>query len=192
MKTIFALATALIAGSALAQTPRHMIDFNADSLLNGYLSFSRSKAKGQESDRNTNLNLDLNYAYALPAMPQIQVGGQFKYQKGVFAGRGDSEDYIADVGAWWNHRETLNDTLYVKAMLGLGWVNNYNSSSPRKDEVLRSTFAIGHRFPLTRWGMNHVTYSPEVALQNVNSTTGSALEYRQDIQLRFLQFSVLF
>jgi hypothetical protein len=191
MKKLLALTTALLAGSAFAQTPRHMIEFNADSSILGNLSFSRTKNAGGESDRRTNLNLDLNYAYSLQNMPRLQLGGNFLYNAGGNPGRGNFEDYFAQVGAWWNHRETLNDTLYIKALAGFGWANNYTRGT-RKDEATMLTLAVGHRFPLARWGMNHLVYSPEIAFQNTNSTTGGDLEYSQDLQIRFLQFSVLF
>jgi hypothetical protein len=191
MKTIFALVTTLLVGSAFAQTPRHMIEFNADSSLLGNLSFARSKNSGGESNRKTNLHLDLNYAYALESMPRLQLGGNFLYSSGGNPGRGNFEDYFAQAGVWLNHRETLNDTLYLKAMAGFGWANNYTRGT-RKDEATMLTLAVGHRFPLARWGMSHIVYSPEVAFQNTNSTTGGDLEYSQEFQIRFLQFSALF
>lgn len=203
MKTIYALVVALFASSAIAQSanPKHMFEFNADSVLRGLISFDKSKTPGSSADNDTQLDLNLNYAYALSMFPNLQLGSRIKYQKGTDVGRGDFEDYGLEVGGIWNFAtsmETLDlaNSAYVSLYLGLGWANNYGNDSSinvaRKDEVLSSTVALGKRFGLTRWGLNHVVYSPEIALENTNSTTGSALEYSQNIQFRFLQFSVFF
>ncbi|MGE3608496.1 MAG: hypothetical protein AB7I27_02820 [Bacteriovoracaceae bacterium] len=197
MKTILALVVmALFAGSVMAQdNTRHMVEFNADSLLNAVLSFSKSKTKGQDSDNDTNLRLNLNYAYSLPMMPNIQVGGRVLYNKATVAGRGDAEDYRFQIGGIYNHSSDLMNSVYASLYLGVGWANTYGTRSGgygRKDETMLSTLALGKRFDLSHWGGKHVTYSPEIALQNENSTTGSALQYRQDLQLRILQFSVFF
>jgi hypothetical protein len=203
MKTILALTTALLLGSAYAQTgttpmdsstgSRHMFEFNADSVLQGVLSFDKSKTRGSEADNDTQLNLNLNYAYSLPMMPRLQLGGRVDYAKGTEAGRGDLEDYKLRVGAIVNHSEDLKNALYASLYLGLGWANTYgNSDFGRKDEVLSSVLAVGKRFNLEQWGIKHLTYTPEIALENENSTTGAALEYSQNVQFRFLQFAVFF
>ena len=204
MKTIFALvAASLMIGSAYAQpaNPRHMFEFNADSVLQGVFSLDKSKTKGSPSDNDTQLDLNLNYAYALPMLPQLQVGSRINYGKGTEFGRGDFEDYGLEVGGIWNFSPNMSEvdlmnSMYVSLYLGLGWTNNYGNDSTidvqRKDEIISSTFAVGKRFGLTALGMNHVVYSPEIALESANSTTGSSLEYTQNIQFRFLQFSVFF
>ena len=198
MKTIFALATALMIGSAMAQPqdPKHMFEFNADSILQGILSFDKSKSRGGGVDNDTQLKLNLNYAYVLPNLRNMQVGSRFNYWKGTEGGRGDFEDYGLQVGGIWNFTAenrpvNLMDSAYLSLYFGLGWANNYGEGL-RKDEVLSSTLAFGKRFSLTKWGMNHVVYSPEIALQSLNSTTGGNLEYSQNLQFRFLQFSVFF
>lgn len=197
MKTIFALVAAVMVGSAYAQNTSsgntHMIEFNADSVLQGILSFDKSKTRGASADNDTQLDLTLNYAYSLPMMPRLQLGGRVNYEKGTEAGRGDLEDYGLEVGAIINHSADLRNALYASLYLGYGWANTYgNAAAGRKDEVMSSTLAVGKRFGLDRWGISHLTYTPEIALENVNSTTGSALEYSQNIQFRFLQFAVFF
>lgn len=205
MKTIFALATALFVGSAFAQqpnNPKHMFEFNADSVLQGIFSFDKSKTRGR-SDNDTQLDLNLNYAYALPNIPQLQLGSRVNYNKGTEGGRGDFEDYGFEVGAIYNFSPNMSEvdlmnSLYASLYLGLEWQNNYGGSGStsfdpgRKDEVLSSTIAVGKRYDLSRWGVNHLVYTPEIALENLNSTTGSTLEYSQNIQFRFLQFAVFF
>lgn len=196
MKTIAAVATVLIAGSAYAQSDNHMIEFDADSVLQGVFSFDKSNTRGGSTDNDTQLKLDLNYAYTLPQMRRLQVGGRLNYWKGTEGGRGEFEDYGADVGAYYNFWSPdssldLQNSAYVSAFVGLGWANNLDSGQ-RDDELLRSTFAIGKRFKLDRWGINHLVYNPEIAFQSENSTTGGALEYSQNVQLRFLQFSLFF
>lgn len=202
MKTILALATALVMGtSAYAQESpldsssgsRHMFEFNADSVLQGILSFDKSKTKGGSADNDTQLELHLNYAYSLPTMPRLQLGGRVNYEKGTEGGRGDLEDYGLEVGAIVNWMSDLENSPYASLYLGMGWDNTYgNPAAGRKDEVLSSTLAVGKRFAMDEWGIKHLVYTPEIALENLNSTTGSALEYSQNIQVRFLQFAVFF
>lgn len=204
MKTISAVAAAaLMMGTAYAQTgsapmgsstgTRHMFEFNADSMLKGVLSFDKSKTKGQSADNDTALNLNLNYAYSLETMPRLQLGGRLNYAKGAVSGRGDAEDYGFQVGAILNHSEDLQNSIYASLYLGMNWANTYGPSTVgRKDEVLLSTIAVGKRFSLQPWGIKHLTYTPEIALQNRTSTTGSALQYAQSLQFRVLQFSVFF
>lgn len=202
MKTILALAAALMMGTtAYAQESpiasstgsRHMFEFNADSVLQGILSFDKSKTRGSAADNDTQLNLDLNYAYSLITMPRLQLGGRVKYDKGTEAGRGDLEDYGLEVGAIVNAMADLENSAYASLYVGMGWANTYgNNAFGRKDEILTSTLAVGKRFSMNEWGIKHLTYTPEIALENINSTTSSNLEYSQNIQFRFLQFAVFF
>jgi hypothetical protein len=200
MKKILTLAVAsLFSFGAYAQSannPKHMINFAVDDLFLGTLNFDSSKSRGQQSDNDTQLDLDLNYAYQLPMLRNLQVGAKVNYQKGSESGRGDFEDYGADVGAYWNFQFTgkeldLKNAYYASLFVGYGWANTYTSGS-NDDEVFRTTGALGKRFSLENWGIDYLTYTPEVALQSINSKTGGALEYSQSLQLRFLQFSVLF
>ncbi len=200
MKTILALAAALMMGtSAYAQDSfgsasgtQHMFEFNADSVLQGVFSFDKSKTKGSSADNDTQLDLNLNYAYSIPTMPRLQVGGRVNYEKNTAGGRGDLEDYGLEVGAIVNWMADLANSPYASLYLGVNWANTYGVSEGRKDEVLTGTVAVGKRFSMETLGIKHLTYSPEIALENLNSTTGSNLEYSQNIQLRFLQFSVFF
>ncbi|MCM2350726.1 MAG: hypothetical protein NDI69_11955 [Bacteriovoracaceae bacterium] len=202
MKTILALAAALVMGTtAYAQESpldsstgsRHMFEFSADSVLQGILSFDKSKTRGADADNDTQLDLDINYAYSLITMPRLQLGGRVTYNKGTQAGRGDLEDYGLEVGAIVNAMADLENSAYASLYLGMGWANTYgNNDFGRKDEVLTSTLAVGKRFSMDMWGIKHLTYTPEIALENINSTTSSNLEYSQNIQFRFLQFAVFF
>lgn len=201
MKKILTLAVASLfnfgAYAQSANNPKHMINFAVDDLFLGTLNFDSSKARGQKSDNDTQLGLDLNYAYQLPMLRNLQVGAKVNYQKGAEAGRGDYEDYGADVGAYWNfqfkgNELDLKNSYYASLFVGYGWNNNYGSENGDDDEFFQSTAAIGKRFSLENWGIDYLTYTPEVALQSINSKTGGALEYSQSLQLRFLQFSVLF
>lgn len=204
MKPFFALATAAFIGATTIGTAeaqsdnRHMFEFNVDSVLQGLLSFDKSKTKGTKADNDTQMNLSLNYARAMERWPSLQLGGRLNYLKDTVGGRGDAEDYGFQVGAIYNFSgignpsADLTNSAYVSLYLGLEWANTYGSATGRKDELLKSTLSLGKRFDLKRWGINHLVYSPEVSLQNENSTTGSGLEYSQNVQLRFLQFSVFF
>lgn len=220
MKTILALSMAIITGSALAQSyssenqrqleearrdvaqaeyaqtsgSRHMIQFNADSLLRATLSFSKAKQRGEAADNDTELDLGLNYAYSVPTIPRLQLGGRVNYIKDV-SSLGDFENYGAEVGAIYNHTADLENAAYASLYLGMLWNNQYDNTKTAlsdDDEVRLLTVALGKRFNLERWGVKHLVYSPEVALQTKNSTTGSSFEYTQDLQFRFVQFSLFF
>ena len=198
MKTIIALGTALLLmGSAFAQDGmgsgagyKHMFEFNADSVLGGLFSFDKSKTPGKDADNDTELKLDLNYAYSLPTMPRLQLGGRVNYLKDTNSS-GDIENYGLQVGAIWNHSADLQNSLYASLYLGMLWNKEYGGGGGN-DEVRVSTIAVGKRFSMDRWGIKHLTYTPEIALQNRNSTTGGDFEYNQSLQFRFLQFSVFF
>ncbi len=200
MKKILTLvAASLFSLGAYAQSatnPKHMINFQVDDLFLGTVNFDSAKARGQDSDNDTQVQLDLNYAYALPNLRNLQVGAKVNYEKGTEGGRGDFEDYGADIGAIWNfqfrgNELDLKNSMYLSAFVGYGWDNTYTSGL-EDDEIFRTTAALGKRFSLENWGVDYLTYSPEIALQSINSKTGGALEYSQSLQLRFLQFSVLF
>jgi len=174
----------------------HMIEFNADSLLQTTLSFDRTKTRGQTGDDDTQLDLNLNYAYQLPQMDRLQVGSKVNYNKGTDSSAGDFENYGLKIGGFlnlssWYSSESLDllNTYYVSFFLGMDWANNY-SGGDRKNEFLTSVLAYGKRFDLSRWKIAHLTYSPEIALENINSTMGKGLEYSQSIQFRVLQFSM--
>jgi hypothetical protein len=198
MKAILALATVLLIGTAHAQTEsgtasngqRHMFEFNADSVLRGVFSFDKSKTPGKDADNDTELNLQLNYAYSLPMMPRLQLGGRVGYVKDT-ASAGDIENYAAMVGAILNHSTDLQNALYASLYVGLGWNHEYGQGG-NDDELLTSVLAVGKRFSMEPIGIKHLTYTPEIALYNQNSTTGGDLEYSQSLQFRFLQFSVFF
>jgi len=201
MKTILALAAALTMGTYCIRPGfiwigiRHFNTCSSSMRIQSYKVFFlliNPKPRGLQTDNDTQLNLDLNYAYSIPTMPRLQVGGRVSYDKGTEGGRGDLEDYGLEVGAIVNWMADLQNSPYASLYLGVNWANTYGVSEGRKDEVLMGTLAVGKRFSMETLGIKHLTYTPEIALENLNSTTGSSLEYSQNIQLRFLQFSVFF
>ncbi len=169
-----------------------MFEFNADSVLQGVLGFNRSKTKGESADNDSVVDLDLNYAYSLPQMPRIQVGARVMYNIGSEAAMGDFENYGMQIGAIYNHSADLRNSIYLSLYGGLAWYNRYGAGSTPDDEVISSTLALGKRISLENWGINHLVYTPEIALHSENSTTGSTIEYTQNLELRFLQFSLFF
>jgi hypothetical protein len=204
MKTILALAAALAMGTAYAQTgsspldsstgTRHMFEFNADSVLKGVFSLDKSKTPGTSADNDSELDLRLNYAYQLPMIPRIQVGGRLNYLKDTNTS-GDIENWGFQVGGIYNHSNDLRNSVYASLYVGMNWNKEYGSATRGgnyDDEVLISTIALGKRYSMEGWGIKHLTYTPEIALQNRNSTTGGDFEYNQSLQFRFLQFSVFF
>jgi len=203
MKAFIVLATALMIGtnsyaetmgvSPLTSTTgtKHMFDFTADSVLRGVLSFGKSKIPGESSDSDVQMDLRLNYAYQLDSMPQIQLGGRFDYLKDT-ASAGDIENWGIQVGGIWNQSTDLLNTMYASLYLGMLWNREYGSGAGENDEVLYTTLALGRRYSMEKWGIKHLTYTPEIAFQNKNSTNGGDFTYTQSLEFRFLQFSVFF
>ena len=170
-----------------------MFEFNADSVLGGYFSLDQSKTRGSSADNDIELNLNLNYAYQLSSYRRMQLGWRFDYLKDTNSS-GDIENWGLQVGAIYNNSDDLQNTMYASLYLGMGWDHSYGAASGGNSstENMVSTIALGRRYSLDRMGVKHLTYSPEIALQNRNATTGGALEYSQSLQIRFLQFSVFF
>lgn len=169
----------------------HMFEFNADSVLGGLFSFDKSKSRGSNSDDDIEMDLRLNYAYQVSNMPRLQFGGRLNYLKDT-GSLGDVENWGFQVGAILNNSENLRNSIYASLYLGMDWSHEYGGAYNVSDEVFVSTFAIGRRYAMEEWGVKHLTYTPEIAFQNLNSTTGGDLEFAQSIQFRFLQFSVFF
>ena len=202
MKFIAALSTVLLMGSAFAQSERtlssssghsHMIEFNADTLLNGVISLGKSKTRGSSADNDLSANLRLNYAYALPTMPRLQLGGGLNYMSGPASGRGDAEDYGFNLAAYMNSSTDLANSFYGSIKWGIDWAHTYGGDNGNtKDEVGTLQLALGKRMSFAPWGIKHLTYTPEIAFVNQDSSTRSALEYNQAVEFRFLQFAVLF
>lgn len=186
-KVLLAVGCGLIATSAWAQQKNHMFDFNADSIVQGTLNFGKTKNRGTHADNGSDLKLLLNYAYRVA--PRMQVGVRTNYVKD--STKYNSEGWGMEVGAIWNFQEDFMNTAYASVYLGMQWDNTYGALAS-SDEIRKGTLAVGKRFDLKVFGLDHVTWSPEIALQALNSSTGSALDYAHSIQFRFLQFSVLF
>jgi hypothetical protein len=191
MKKLIPLTLALfVSVPALAQSQKHMILFDADSILQGAWSLSRVKEKGSGPDSESQLNLRLNYFYTVPKLKQLQVGGAFLYQKDTGL-TGNFENYGGQIGAIWNFDKNLEKALYLKGLVGLTWNNEYGANS-NSDEQYNLTAAVGKRFSLADYGLRHVTWTPEIAYTAKDSTTKGDFDYSSAIEFRFLQFSVLF
>jgi hypothetical protein len=195
-KTILAIATVLLMGTAYAQTEdqagdENMIESNVESLVRGSFNFDKSKTRGKDADNDTQLDLVLNYARKFAK--QWQWGARVNYKKDT-AAAGDEEKYGFQVGLFYNFSENLQESFYVSLFTGLDW-DKFYSGGIANDEIWKTTLAVGKRFALARWKVAHLVYSPEIALQTANSTTGSKgsnLEYSHNVQFRFLQFSLFF
>lgn len=210
MKTILALVAALSLGTAYAQNTgsgmggmmnvegqgakaekgqRHMIEFQADSVPRLIYSLERTKAKGTKGDNESGAELSFNYAYAIH--PNIQVGGKFNFFNGVFANN-DVERMDISVGGWFNFLGgDLANSAYLSLLLGTGYAQTFGANGGR-DDLRLTTLALGKRFGMgERWGVNNLSWTPEIALVSENSTTDSSFDYRQATEFRILQFSVL-
>lgn len=210
MKKIFAMAMVLASGSALAQSyfgaptyaqnqeaspvamanpgVRHMLEFSPETMEAAVLSFDRIKSKGSDADNGTNLNFNVNYAYGVSQ--NIQAAARFHYLSGL-AGANPTEGLNMQFGGIYNFIPDFTQSSYVSLFLGLGYQQQFGNNGSR-DDLRYMTFAFGQRFPLTMFGIKHVTYTPEIAFQTINSTTNDSLDYSQSLELRLLQFSVFF
>lgn len=206
MKTIFALAAAaLTVGTAFAQDDsswlniapqeqkaaegqRHMVEFNADSIPTIIYSIERSKTKGTDSDNDSSSNITLNYAYTIH--PNVQVGGRFSFFNGIFANN-DVERLNIQVGGWFNTKAgDLQNSPYIAAHVGTGYSQTFGDAGGR-DDLWSGQIALGKRFSLEDWGVQAVSWTPEVAFVSENSTNNSNFDYRQAMEFRVLQFSIL-
>lgn len=189
MKKILALSLVLGAGGVMAQTgTQHMLEFTPQTMESAVLSFDRIKTRGADADSGTNLDFDMNYAYKVHRL--IQAGVRFNYMSGL-SGANQGESMSAQIGGIVNMMEDFTNSPYASLFLGAGFEQKFGSAGSR-DDLRLSTLAVGKRFNLERWGVKHVTYSPEIALQMIDSTNSESIDYSQSLQFRLLQFSVFF
>jgi hypothetical protein len=172
---------------ASGESMKQMFEFNVDSVVAAAMSFDKSKVKGEEADNDSKAKISLNYAYGIA--PMVQLGARLNYFNGIY-GSNDLESMDFSVGAILNNMEDFTQAAYISLYLGAGWSQDFGSKV--RDDLRLSTLAVGKRFGLDQFGLKHVTYSPEVALKNISSTTSQGLEYSQSLELRVLQFSVFF
>jgi hypothetical protein len=200
MKTILAVALAsLFAVPAFAQTASsgttHMVEFNADSVLSSAINLTKTKRAGSSVNDDVQFKFAGGYAYQLPTMPRLQLGGRLAYDKGTNT-VGGYEDYGFQVGAILNHKADLMDTAYVSLYTGWNWNRQYGTAGNPMVENWKTNLAIGKRMPLTRFGVSHVVWQPELALVSENGTNttnrSNKTEYTQNIEFRIVQFSVFF
>lgn len=211
MKTILALVTAMSFGAAYAQSnqgqrwggmvdieerqeakapegQRHMIEFNANSVPSLIWAFTKDKTKGTSSDNDSDVIFDMNYAYAIH--PNIQVGGRFNYFSGVSGNQDTEELGLAAVG-WFNTKANdLQNSPFLSVSVGAGYAQTFETGGTR-DDLITSSISAGKRFSMENWGVKHLTWTPEVALTNTNSTANTTFDYRQALEFRVLQFSVI-
>lgn len=167
---------------------RHMLEFSPEAMEAAVLSFDRIKSKGSDADSGTNLNLDVNYAYGITQY--LQAGARFHYLSGL-SGANPTEGMAVQLGAIMNFMTDFSQSPFVSLYLGAGFEQQFGNNGSR-DDLRLGTLAVGKRFPLTMFGVKHISYTPEVALQTINSTTNDSLDYSQSLEFRFLQFSVFF
>lgn len=191
MKMLFVVTALVMSVSAFAQN--HMVEFNADALMLGSFTHSKSKSKGTSTDENNNGVLFLNVARQVA--DHFQVGVQGNYARGEYAGN-TSETYAFLVGGIYNLDTDFRKSFYASAYVGMEWSHNYFSSSffeNEHDENIIGKIAIGKRFPLSFLNLENVTYSPEVMFTSRTGTKSSSDGvWSQDLAIKFLQFSVFF
>lgn len=167
---------------------RHMIEFNANSIPSLIWAFSKDKTKGTSSDNDSDIALDFNYAYTIH--PNFQVGGRLNYFTGI-SGNNDQENFGLQAVGWFNTKAgDLQNSPFLSVALGGGYAQTYGANGSR-DDLVTAAVSAGKRFSMDRWGIKHLTWTPEVALVNTNSTNNSSFDYRQAFELRFVQFSVI-
>lgn len=194
MKKLLVAALALTTSGAFAQelpgTPgmRHMLEFTPETMQAAVLSFDRIKTKNTDADSGANLDFGMNYAVTIHRL--LQTGVRFDYFSGL-SGANQGEGMTAQVGLIANMMEDFTNSPYASIFIGGGYEQQFGPNATR-DDLRLGTFAVGKRFSLERFGMKHLTYSPELALQMKNSTNNESFDYSQSLQFRILQFSAFF
>jgi hypothetical protein len=167
---------------------RHMIELNPTDVPSFIVSMSKSKTTGSDSENESDLSLALNYAYTIH--PNFQLGARFNYFSGI-SGNTDIEKLDVQVGGWFNFSGGhIQNSAYLSAHVGTGYAQTFGPGQGR-DDLISSTFALGKRFSMDMWGIKHLSWAPEIALTNVNSTTNTIFDYRQATEFRILKFSVI-
>ncbi len=166
---------------------RHMLEFNAQTIESLVLSFDRTKSAGRDADSGAKLNFSMNYAYGIHRF--VQAGVRFQYLNGL-SGTNQTEDMNIQFGGIVNMNEDFTRAIYTSLYLGAGWAQDFGQGT--RDDLRFATIAVGKRIPLNMFGVKHITYSPEVALQMITSTNAEDLDYSQSLQFRLIQFSAFF
>lgn len=188
MKSLLLVVALMFSASVFAQ--KHMVEFNAESLLLGNFSFNSTKYRGEKSSEDKFGYLYLNYAYAVAS--HLQVGAQGYYSK-YRTSTDTNENYSLLVGGILNSTSNLKEACYISLYAGMSWDHSYQDDSDNSHgEALISRLSVGKRFPLSAFNLENITYSPEISFTNENSTTSSFQEWQQDLSFKFLQFAVLF
>ena len=190
MKLMLLIVVFVLSGSAFAQ--KHMVEFNADSILLGQFAFKLTKDRADQNAEETKTGLLLlNYAYSVTE--HLQLGARGSYSK--FEGEGSKgENTGLSLGVIYNLGPDLRNAYYVSVYGGFEWSRYEDNTSPtdRGEEVF-GRLSFGKRFPLTFLNLENVTYSPEVAMTSTSSTkSNSSVDWSQDLAFKFLQFSVFF
>lgn len=212
MKTILAVTAATLSVSSFANTQnqgmgrfdeyvdiqsqeakategnRHMIEFNAESIPSLVYAIEKTKTEGTSSENDSDTTLIMNYAYSFH--PNFQLGGRINYFNGVFANN-DVERFDVSAKGWFNLKAgDLANSAFLAASIGTGWAQTFGTNGGRDDLWLASV-SIGKRFSMDPIGLNNVSWTPEIALVNENSTNNSSFNYRQATEFRIVQFSVI-
>ena len=170
---------------------RHMLEFNTESVISGLISIDKSKGQGTDADNDVRTDLSFNYAYGVAR--NLQIGVRFNYFNGV-EGNADKENYDLSVGGIFNFDEDFLNTTYTSLYLGTGSRQIFSNGghTNQRDEVQITTLALGKRASLEKLGLKQVTWNPELAYRNENSTSNEGYDYLQSLEVRFLQFAVFF
>lgn len=166
---------------------RNMIEFNSQSIPSLVFGAEKTKTEGRSSDNDTDWSLGFNYAYTVH--PNIQLGGRLNYFNGVFANNDVERMDVSAVG-WFNLTDDLSNAVFASLSLGTGFAQTFSGEGSRDDLWLTSV-SLGKRFSLDRFGVKNVSWTPEIALVNENSTTDDTFDYRQATEFRLVQFSVI-
>lgn len=174
--------------ASVQEGQKHMIEFNANSIPTLIWSFTKDKTKGTASENDSDIALDMNYAYTIH--PNFQVGGRLNYFTGI-SGNNDQENLLLQAVGWFNTKAgDLQNSPFLSLAVGGGYAQTYGEAGTR-DDLLNAAITAGKRFGMDRWGVKHLTWTPEVALTSSNSTNNDSFDYRQALEFRFLQFSVI-
>lgn len=182
MKKITFIFLSILPFSSFADDSKHMISFGRNGL--GW-SAGAEEIEGKSSSAFDSIeyfmnNLALNYAYRLGA--RFQIGGFFQNTKEKYTferkGGGGSPSEIATmvvgITGIYNFSDDFTQAWYVGANVAhFNYEDevshdfaNAEGKNPMEQDDTGEIYElfVGKRFSMKKWGINHITYSPNISV----------------------------
>lgn len=194
--------------SAFADYQRHMVQVTSRGLGAG-AAYNHTDPRGSSQFDRFNIlksNIDVNYAYTF--RHRWQIGGLLSNQTEERSFRTDSgqkghvsyRNLLIGATLYYNFSDVLMESFYTG--LGVSWLNHeeefsHNIFNYLEDDKNATIYEllIGKRWSLKRWGIENITYSPQVSLYVQRARKDYEDDGLQDswgVNLDVIKFDVLF